>query len=359
MSTAFETRPLVPQSFMQRLLGQHPTENAVIELNNLLATTLIRSITSAEIHAIERRYGLSLNRQFGLNLEEFYAVQLNYALADRRLSADELADLDHLRTLLQLPGQTVEMLHTRIGEVVYRQSVEEFVQDGQLSADERAFLAELQQTIALPRELADRISEEVRSDYLARFVQDFSADARITPEEEMQLRIIGKNLGIKPDNATKHTLERFKLYWVLENTTLPIVEVTIPLQKLEQCHCHIEDVQWYEERATDRRSSYNDHYVYDRAFEEINLESGHSAVRKKTFDLLKRIDVGDLYLTNKRLIFVGQSKTSSIKLNAITHVTAYRQGVAVVKLTGKSPLLMMKRDADVVALLCRRLLRGV
>ena len=358
ISTAFESRPLVQQSFMQRLLKQYPEENAVIELNNLLADTPIQSITATTIQAIEQKYGLSLSRQFRLNLEEFYAVQLNYALNDRRLSEDELDDLSHLRTLFQLPSPSVEMIHARIGEVVYRRSFEEAVQDGQLSADERVFLTELQQTISLPRELADKISEEVRGDYLARFVTQYGADARITPEEEMQLRMISKNLGIKPDYATKQTLERFKLYWLLENTDLPIVEVAVSLQKSEHCHYHGKDVQWYEERATDRRSNYTDHYEYAKAFEEIDLQSGSSATRKETFDLLKRIDVGDLYITNKRLIFVGATKTSSIKLTAISGVTAYKQGVAVSKLTGKNPLFLMKRDADVMALICRRLLHN-
>ncbi|WP_461139223.1 hypothetical protein [Spirosoma pomorum] len=343
---------------MQRLLNQYPEENAVIELNNLLAESPIRSITNTTIQAIEQKYGLSLLKQFKLNLEEFYAVQLNYALTDQHLSEDELDELNHLRTLLQIPSASVEMIHARIGEVVYRRSFEEALQDGQLSAKERLFLTELQQTISLPPELAETISQEVRENYLARFIDQYGADARITPEEEMHLRMISKNLGIKPDRATKQTLDRFKLYWALENIELPLVDIAVPLQKSEHCHYQVETVQWYEERATDRRSSYTDHFVYDKVFEEIDVQSGNSTTRKERFDLLKRIDEGSLFVTNKRLIFVGVTKTSSIKLSAISNLTAYKQGIWVGKLTGKSPLLMMKRDADVVTLICRRLLRA-
>ncbi|MEZ4901774.1 MAG: hypothetical protein R2822_08470 [Spirosomataceae bacterium] len=76
MSTAFETRPLIAQSLMQRLLRQQPIENAVIELNNLLATQPILSINRTDLDLIEQRYSVLLS-QFMLNLEEFYAVHFN------------------------------------------------------------------------------------------------------------------------------------------------------------------------------------------------------------------------------------------------------------------------------------------
>ncbi|MBD2705833.1 hypothetical protein IC229_34865 [Spirosoma sp. BT702] len=357
MATVFEMRPLEPQSFMQRLLNQHPIENAVIELNNVLASSAICSIPISEIDRIERKYGLSLTKQFGLNLEEFYAVYLNYALDDSSLSEEELADLTHLRILLQLPNQTIELLHARVGAGIYQQCFEEVIQDGVISSEERYFLSQLEQTLSLPSDLANKISEEVRSNYFARLAEEYSADARITPEEERQLQQISKNLGIKPDQATKRTLDRYKLYWVLENADLPIIEISLPLQKQEHCHWHSEDVQWFEERATARRTSYDDHYVQDKVFEEVDLQANSPAHQTK-FGLLKRIDTGQLFLTNKRIIFVGRLKTTSIKLNTIGRVTAFKQGIEIGKLTGKNPLLLLKGNADVAAVVCRRLIRN-
>ncbi|AUD06131.1 hypothetical protein CWM47_32370 [Spirosoma pollinicola] len=72
---------------------------------------------------------------------------------------------------------------------------------------------------------------------------------------------------------------------------------------------------------------------------------------------MTQIDVGQLYLTNKRILIVGRLKTTSIKLHTISRVIAHKQGIEVGKLTGKSPLLLLKRDADVAAIICRRLLK--
>ncbi|SFF03004.1 hypothetical protein [Spirosoma endophyticum] len=351
----FEVSSLLPRSFMQRLLNQHPLENAIIELNNLLASMPVRSISAADINSIERKYNLTLLDTFTLNLEEFYTVYLNYALQDRRLSEEASADLSHLQILLQLPPQTIKLLQERIGEVIYRQSIEEVINDGVVTSEEHQFLQRLQQTLSLPSDLANKISEDVYGQYLSRLIEKLSADARITPEDERQIEQISKNLGVKPDQSTKQSLARYKLYWTLENTDLPVIDISFPLQKLESCHFYSDDMQWFEERATARRTNVDDHYINHKTLDEIDLQV-NSTTRQTRFDLLKRIDVGQIYLTNKRILIVGRLKTTSIKLNTINKVIAYRQGIEVGKLTGKSPLLLLKRDADVAAIICRRLL---
>ncbi len=341
---------------MQRLLRQHPIENAVIELNNLLATRPISSIAPSDLTTIEQRYGLSLN-QFMLNLEEFYAVHLNYKLSDRLLPKDGLADLTHLRTLFQLPAQTVEMLHTRIGESAYRQRAERAVQSGQITDTEKTALATLQQQISFPSDLADTIYKEVCQARLDRFVEEYGADARITPDEELRLYAIGQSLGVKPHTETKRSIERFKRYWTIEHSALPVVDVSASLQKSELCHYRASEVQWYEERATARQTNYTEHYEHHKSFDVIDLQSNSKSVRRDTFNILKRIDTGDLYVTNKRLIFEGKEKTTSVKLNTIVSIKAYQQGILIDKLTGKSIFLVLNRDADGLALLCQRLHR--
>lgn len=357
MLTAFETRPLIAQSFMQRLLRQHPVENAVIELNNLLATQPIQSITSTDLATIEQRYGLPLS-QFMLNLEEFYAVHLNFQLVNQLLTNDGQTDLAHLRTLFQLPVESVEMLHARIGEVAYRQRAEKAVQNGQISAGDKAALVELQKAISLPSDLADTIYKEVCQAHLNEFVKAFGADARITPDEDQRLQAISKNLGVKLSADAKRTVERFKQYWTIENTSLQIIEVNTSLQKLEQCHFYAEAVQWYEERATIRRTNYDDHYEQYKSFDVVDLQSNSTSAQTDRFDIIKRISTGNLYLTNKRLIFEGHGKVTSVKLNTIVGVKAYKQGILVDKLTGKNMLLLMNRDTDNLALLIQRLLHS-
>src|ERR1700761_8125382 len=102
MNNLFKTAQLSRISYFQKLTRQQPEENAVIEVNNLLANRSIKDITKEEISGIEQRYHLTLLKEFKLNLEEFYAVYLNYCLSDRSLSKEEIDELKHLKGILSL-----------------------------------------------------------------------------------------------------------------------------------------------------------------------------------------------------------------------------------------------------------------
>lgn len=354
MSTAFETKPLIAQSFMQRLLRQQPIENAVIELNNLLATQPILSINRTDLDLIEQRYSVLLS-QFMLNLEEFYAVHFNFRLTNHLLPGEGVAELDHLRTLFQLPGQSIEMIHNRIGAIAYRQQAEKAVVDGQITVKDKAALDELQAVISISDELAVSILKEVCQTYLNQLMKQLSINARITPDEDQRLNHTVKSLKVQLSVEARRDVERFKEYWNIENQPLTSVEVTVALQKSEECYFHAKSVQWYEERATSRNNNYYDHYEFNQSFDPVDLYSNSTPAQKDTFSIIKRISTGKLYLTNKRLIFEGPEKLTSIKLSTVTNTKVYKQGIAINKLTGKDMLLLMSREADILALLIQRL----
>jgi len=92
----YQQRPLSDTSFFQKLFKQVPQENAVIELNNLLAAKPVLNISQRDIEAIEGKYRLNLRKEFKLNLEEFYAVYLNHCLADKVINDDELKELNSI-----------------------------------------------------------------------------------------------------------------------------------------------------------------------------------------------------------------------------------------------------------------------
>src|ERR1044072_5366831 len=98
----YQKVPLQKRSFFQKLFKQYPEENAVIEVNNLLAASDITSISKKDISEIERRYYFSLSKEFQLNLEEFYAVYLNSCVNKMSLTADHINSLDHLQHILSL-----------------------------------------------------------------------------------------------------------------------------------------------------------------------------------------------------------------------------------------------------------------
>jgi len=355
----FRQAPLIQRSFFQKLFKQYPGENVVIELNNLLATKPVLQINSHEVAAIEHRYKISLEKEFKLNLEEFYAVYLNYCLKDQALSDEELKELQHLKHILNLDDKTIQNLHSKMGAIVYRKSFEEAVSDGRLTKNEESFLAKLESELKLPKEIAEKISAETRTNFIQGYVNSAINDQRLSPDEEKELEAIAKSLNvtITHDKETKEQLRKLKLYWALENLELPEVETTIALQKSECCYAVIDNVVWHELRSVRQRTSYTGYSTSFRIAKGFYLRAGSYTPRSYATDQMKLIDSGSLYLTNKRIIFTGTKKNSTIRLEKIIFITPYADGVELGKETGKSPLLLLPERADVFCIILERLLR--
>lgn len=354
----FQTRPLSKTSYFQKLFKQFPQENAVVELNNLLASKPLLNISHSNVEQIESRYKLSLNKEFKLNLEEFYAVYLNYCLADKVLNDDELNELNHLKHILNLDDKTIDKLHMKIGETIYKKSFQEAVSDGRLTKNEEEFLNKLESTLRLPKELAEKISSETKIAFIENYVAQIVSDQRLSPTEEQELQAIAAslNVNIQLNEQTKEQLRKLKLYWALENLDLPIIQPDIVIQKSEVCYMKVINVNWYELRSVRQRMSYSGYSTSFRVAKGFYLRSGSYRPQSYSVDTMKLIDTGTLYLTNKRIIFTGAKKNSNIRIDKIIDFTPYTDGVEIGKDTGKSPTLQMAQNADIFCMMLERLL---
>ncbi|HEX8577705.1 MAG TPA: hypothetical protein VF677_15570 [Flavobacterium sp.] len=354
----YQIIPLSNNSFLQKLFKQFPQENAVIELNNLLATKSIPKISQSEIQEIENKYKINLNKEFRLNLEEFYTVYLNYCLADIILSEQELKELNHLKNILNLDDRTIDKLHIKLGENIYKKSFQEAVADGRLTKDEEDFLNKLENTLKLPKELVEKISSETRMKFIETYVQQIVSDQRLSPAEEQELEAISNSLNVKVqlNDQTKQQLQKLKIYWAIENLDLPTFQPDITIQKTEVCHLKISNVNWYELRSVGQRVNCSGYSTSFKVAKGFYLRSGNYKSQNYRVDKMKLIDTGTIYLTNKRIIFTGTNKNSNIRIDKILNFTPYTDGVEIGKETGKSPMLQIKQNADIFCMMLERIL---
>ena len=101
-SEVFLKKELKKPNIFQRLFKQLPKENALIEVNNLLASKAIRDITESDMSDISEKYKINIHQTFLANLLEMYAAQLKYALIDKKLTEEELDELRALKDLFGL-----------------------------------------------------------------------------------------------------------------------------------------------------------------------------------------------------------------------------------------------------------------
>jgi len=167
--------PLEPTkpTLAQRLLQRSPARNALIVLHGMLpAAASPREVKAEDVARIERTYGVDIGASFHGELERSYREYMLFCLTDRRLSEEEVADLDHLRMLFRLDARTCEAIQRNVARQVYLRSVTDVLADGTIDAAEREFLHRLQEHLAIPESIADNILEVKEQQYRSRNRRD-------------------------------------------------------------------------------------------------------------------------------------------------------------------------------------------
>ncbi len=359
MTQVFKTRPLKAQTFFQKLFRKHPPENAVVEIQNLLASKPILDVRRYEISQLLDKYkNANIFRIFKSDIEALYKRYLEHCLRDKAFSEKDLEELQHLKKLLNLTDKDVKALHEEVTKEIYREGVDEALADKRLDEQERDFLEKLQQDLKLPDEVANAVYVEACKALINKFLIKATEDKRLSPEEDAEFEMLCKNLGINPqiEPHTKAFLDRLRLYWLIENAELPAQQVNIKLYKSETCYFE-GTADWYELRTVTKRINYAGVGARVRIAKGVYYRVGTVAPQRITSEELTSIDYGTLYLTNKRVIFMGSKRNFTIRMERILGFTPYGDGVEIEKDAGRNPVLKIDGDADIFCLMLSRLLK--
>jgi len=354
---AFDKKDRIAPNWWQNLLGIAPPENAVIDLNNLLASKTINDVTFADLKAIEEEYGINIHKRFEGHLKALYRKLLEASLRDNKLSNAESEALKHLKHLFRFSDKEVDVIHNEVAARFYGKRLEEVLQDHQINEEESNFLQKLQNDLRLCDETINKVHREKAGDIYKQLMDEAISDERLSPDEEEELAELATNLGLDVDfdEATKKKLARYRLYWQIENGELPEEDVRINLYKNETCYFHSR-IDWYEHRHVTKRLNYSGPTLRIKIAQGLYWRAGSLSGHTTSEDVTKYIDSGELYLTNKRILFIGSRKNKRIYLKRILDFDAYTNGVQVQKVAGKSPFFASDQNVDVFAMILGRLL---
>lgn len=360
MNNIYEIQELFKPSFSQRLLRKEPKENAIVEVNNLLAKKPIKEVKLEEIEAISEKYKVDLHSRFNGLLNSMYYGYLKHCLLDNCISDNELDDLNHLRSLLLLTDSEVEEHHNMLVNEIYKTNIDEVISDGKIDKTEEEFLEKLKTNLKLPADIAEKISGESRKKFVLSRYENMTVDRQISPDDWEEFNLIAKNLDVKVkfDETTQEQIEKFKLFWFIENGELPIKEVSINLQFNE--HCYITaNADWFEKRTITKRINYSNPYLRIKIMKGLYYRAGSLAYEKVSSDQVQLIDSGKAYITNKRIIFIGNKKNMNIQLNKIFSLNPYSDGVGIEKDSGRSPIIKVYQDADIFTMTLGRVINDL
>ncbi len=357
MDGTFRERGLEPRRLRDWLLRRPSPRNAVIEIENRLArASKVREVSLEDVERVAAAYHLDLRRQRE-SLARLYRAYLEHCVRDRLLTDAEVGDLEHLKAILQLDDAAIRRLHDQVAGDVYDEAVGAAIADRRLDPDERSFLERLQAQLHLDEAIVRRIHARKAKDLVTQLVNSANRNERLHPEEEAELEALARNLRveIRLGPRTRRRLEKFRLYWLIENGDVPEIDTSLPLQRGEACH-FVADADWYEPRRVTRRVG-GGPTLRIKTAQGSYWRVGDLGVQRVSEDVMARVDAGRVYVTNKRLIFQGARGDQPLRIAAISDFTAYRNGVEIDRASAPSLFLRFERDVDLFAMILGRVVR--
>lgn len=187
----------------------------------------------------------------------------------------------------------------------------------------------------------NNVAGQIVQDYFEKMIED----KRISPKEDAEFQSLCSNLHISIEMTEKQRslLEDLRVLWKIENNKLEPIDSDINLLSNENLYFQ-SDVKWFETRKQTLGYSHMGVSKRIKIANGFSLNLGGGSSDRITEDRLTEIDSGVIYITNKRLIFVGRNSTKNIKLSAILSFEITNDGVKIVKDAGKSPVLRFENN---------------
>jgi len=356
----YKIKKLKKQNFFQRAFNINPKSNYAIELNNLFANYEM-DVYKISNYDIER-----LNEKYNVKLTDFLTDKLNIfeeylkdCLLDEKLDTYDKDALEHIRTILSLPPEVTFKKIKKCTKQVYKDIVLSIIADGKVNEIEKTKLEEYKIKLDLTNTETQNIYNEEANKYFIEYANEIIDDDRVNPAEEQTLYAIAENLNIDVNMSDDliHKLSKFKLYWQIEHDKIPAIESDINLIRGEKLYFKGEDVDWLEMRKVTKRYNYAGPTARIKIAKGIYYRLGSMSVQPVTEDEWKTIDSGAIYVTNKRIIFMGNRSNKTIRLNRILDIIAYSNGVDIQKDSGRSPFLQFYDNVDIFSMLLIRAMR--
>lgn len=338
----FKPRPLKRRSFWGWLFNRRIAENAVIALTNAIVEAGRPSAVSEKtISAIHSQYHFDIYARFPLEIAPAYMAFVRRVfseLANTELTHDEVDDITALQKIFQIPNEAIARLNLKVGSIIYRDALKAALADSHISAQEKNDLEHLGHQLDLDEDTMHDLYNKALRDLIQEKVENALEDGEFSPEEENDIKETCKrfDIDLSYKASTELAIRRAKKQWQLRHAPLSAISVDIQLKRGENCYEQF-DALWLEVRRTPAMP-WHPRYMTMRDASEIALS--YAPIVE---DCLTELDAGQLFVTNKRLIFVGKGSTTTIPFSRILRIEQFREGIKVHKETGRSPYLVSTR----------------
>jgi hypothetical protein len=346
-----EQQTISRKSLIRALLKKEPDKTVVDELGKVLIGYPDLKVPLKDLASATARLKVELRRNFGKELAKFYSKFLEKCLQDEILSPADWRALHQLKILFGFSNAHAEKIHNQLVMRHYSKTVEQAIADKKMDPRERSFLKKMQQDLKLHPTVAEKIYRDKASEMVQRTFVSALSDQRLSPSEEDELETLAHHLGVKIDydERTQNILDRYRLFWMIENGEIPAIDSAIKLNRNEKCY-FTADANWCELQAITKSARYGS-TTPRQAFDHGDQ------IQRQLFHELNVKDSGRIYLTSKRIVFSGEKRQRAIPHSRIKDFIPMENGIQIHRPSGNNPFLQFELGVDVFSLILARVLR--
>lgn len=239
-----------------------------------------------------------------------------------------------------------------------KESITTAVSDGKLTEQElggiNIFFAD--------SELSIEDFQKLKSSAFVQVVQKAIADKRITDQEKESVFTIAQQLDVLPEwfEWARQQIQYYSLFYYIESGgTLPVgTPQNLILQKGESCHLCI-PAFLLEERVISRQYSGGSQGISIPIVKGIRYSVGKQRGSMQSIRGIVPVSEGYFIITNKRLVFSGDKKSTSTVFNKLIDLQLFNDGLKYTSTSRQKPFIVKFtriEESEICGLIISRLL---
>lgn len=358
---AFKFFPEIKPGILQRLFPIADKQGAAKKLEDFLAgfPNDLEGLDKYRAAEVVRPFRVIWRKHGKAMAGPLLSKYLRFVWGLEPLPEDWPKQADRLVVFLGMDTQQAKLLISKEAQGKYQKVLEEYLSDNHLSKEEKLNLNRLLPELRIEPEIAKDMLSKAAETRLEQRLQELTQNERLGPQEIQELKDLAAHFGVElpEERLESKELLRFQFYWYLESGPLKGLDVGINLRKGEEAYLSL-PVAWYEYRSRTRRINYGGPTARIRIARGIYWSAGSLGVERVSEDYLKLMDTGLLYITNKRLLFMGQKGNKQLPYYRILSYEPFSNGLTLQKDSGPTPFLEIESQVDFATILLDRMLFG-
>ncbi len=170
---------------------------------------------------------------------------------------------------------------------------------------------------------------------------------RYSKEDEDELNNIFNKLQMKPSYPVE--FKKYRALWEIEKNgdfeLTPIDDVPTALQSNETVYFTC-DSNWYQQNTRKELKGYIGGSVGFRITKGVNIRVGKMVPQYDIIEELKSLSFGKMYITNKRIQFIGDKKSTNLTYGRLVDFRLFKNGIEIHKSSGKPDFFELNESSD-------------